>query len=180
MVSTTTNCHGVAAIDFATVSGCDKLAVDPKVTRGGTHDLLMTDVPDLVRIAVVAPIGNSDITPLCRQSFRWLWLFQTLSADNPVEDLNEHLFLLGGRFVPTKVIRVRNKGHVFGLMQETQLRWTRDRSPVNLEEFVHCQVRANETHSEAKRQFSVRNRDVHMNVQSPLSGGPLLSLLCSA
>ena len=28
--------------------------------RGGTLDLLMTDVPDLVRVAVVAPIGNSD------------------------------------------------------------------------------------------------------------------------
>ena len=33
--------------------------------------------------------------------------------------------------------------------------------------FVRCQVRANETYSEAKRQFSVRNRDVLMNVQSP-------------
>ena len=27
---------------------------------GGTLDLLMTDVPDLVRVAVIAPIGNSD------------------------------------------------------------------------------------------------------------------------
>ena len=90
------------------------------------------------------------------------------------------MFLLGERFVPTKVIRVRNKGHVFGLKQETQLRWTRDRARVNSEEFARSQVRANETHSEAKCEFSVRNRDVHMNVQSPLSGGPLLSLLCSA
>ena len=32
---------------------------------------------------------------------------------------------------------------------------------------VHYQVRANETNSEAKRQFSDRNRDVLMNVQSP-------------
>ena len=42
--------------------------------------------------------------------------------------------------------------------------------PVNilgLTEFVRCQVRANETYSEAKRQFSDRNRDVLMNVQSP-------------
>ena len=30
------------------------------------------------------------------------------SADNPVEVLNEHLLLLVGRFVPTKIIRVRN------------------------------------------------------------------------
>ena len=44
---------------------------------------------------------------------------------------------------------------------------TRDRSWVNWEEFVRYQVRANETYSEAKRQFSDRNRDVLMNVQSP-------------
>ena len=46
------------------------------------------------------------------------------------------------------------------------LRWTRDHSRVNWEEFVSCQVRANETYSEAKHQFSDRNRDVLMNVHS--------------
>ena len=100
-----------------------------------------------------------------------IWL-----SDNPVEVLNEHLSLLVGRYGPTKVIRVRNKDkpwfddqcrHAFGLKQEAHLRWTRDRSRVNLEEFVRYQVRANETYSEAKRQFSDRNRDVLMNVQSP-------------
>ena len=72
--------------------------------------------------------------------------------------------LLVGRFVPTKVIRVRNNDkpwfddkcrHDFGPKQEAHLRWTLDRSRVNLEEFVRCQVRANETYSEAKRQFIV-------------------------
>ena len=57
--------------------------------------------------------------------------------------------------------------HDFGLKQEAHLRWTRDRSRVNWEEFVHCQVRANETYSEAKRQFGARNMDVLMNAQSP-------------
>ena len=57
--------------------------------------------------------------------------------------------------------------HAFGLMQEAHLRLPRDRSRVNREEFVRCQVRANETYSDAKRQFSDRNRDVLMNVQSP-------------
>ena len=33
--STTTNCHGVAALDFATVSGCDQLLVGPTHARGG-------------------------------------------------------------------------------------------------------------------------------------------------
>ena len=88
-------------------------------------------------------------------------------SDNPVDVLNEHLSLLVGRYVPTKVIRVRNKA-CFSLKQEAHLRWTRDCSRINWEEFVHYQVRANETYSEDKRQFSDRNRDVLMNVQSPL------------
>ena len=58
--STTTNCHGVATFDFATVSGCDQLVVGPTHARGGTLDLLMTDVPNLVWVAVVSPIGNAD------------------------------------------------------------------------------------------------------------------------
>ena len=57
--------------------------------------------------------------------------------------------------------------HAFGLKQEAHFRWTHDCSPVNWQEFVRCQVRANETYSKAKRQFSDRNRDVLMNVQSP-------------
>ena len=62
--STTTNHHGVAAFDFATVSGCDQLVVGPTHARGGTLDLMMADVPDLVRVAVAAPIGNSDHSSL--------------------------------------------------------------------------------------------------------------------
>ena len=74
------------------------------------------------------------------------------------------------------VIRVRNKDkpwfddqcrHAFGHKQWAHLQFTRDRSRVNWEEFVRCQVRANETYSEAKRQFSDRNMDVLMNVPSP-------------
>ena len=38
---------------------------------------------------------------------------------------------------------------------------------MNWEEFIRCQVRANEIYSEAKRQFSDRNRAVLMNIQSP-------------
>ena len=100
-----------------------------------------------------------------------IWL-----SDNPVEVLNKHVSLLVRRYVPTKAIRVRKKDkpwfddkcrHAFGLKQEAHLRWTRDRSRVNWEKFVRYQVRANETYSEAKRQFSDRNRDVLMNVQSP-------------
>ena len=89
--------------------------------------------------------------------------------------MNEHLSLLVGRYVPTKVVRVRNKNkpwfddqysHAFGLKQEAHLRWTSDCSRVIWEELVRYQVRANETYSEVKRQFSDRNRNVLMNVQS--------------
>ena len=102
---------------------------------------------------------------------RNIWL-----PDNPVEVLKEHLSLLVGHCVPTKVIRVCNKDkpwfddqcrHAFGPKQEAHLRWTRDHSRVNWEEFVRFQVRASETSSVAKRLFSDRNRAVLMNVQSP-------------
>ena len=47
------------------MSGCDQSVVDPTHARGGTFDLLMADVPDLVRVAVVAPIiSNSNHSPL--------------------------------------------------------------------------------------------------------------------
>ena len=60
----TTNRHGVTAFDFATVSGSDQLVVGPTHERGGTLDVLMTDVPDVVCAAVVEPIGNSDHSSL--------------------------------------------------------------------------------------------------------------------
>ena len=54
----------VAALDFATVSGCDQLVIGPTHARVGTLDLLMTNVPDLLRVAVVAPLGSSDDSSL--------------------------------------------------------------------------------------------------------------------
>ena len=72
---TTTNRHGVAAFDFATVSGCHQLVVGPTHAHGGTLDLLMTDVPDLVRVAVVAAIGNLDHSSLSAV-IQWLSRFQ--------------------------------------------------------------------------------------------------------
>ena len=97
----------------------------------------MTDVPDLIRVSVVAPIGNSDhsslsaiismaqaVPNLCvsrkvflKHQVNWNTVCGAMqdlpwcnicSADNPVEVLNEHLLLLVGRFVPTKIICVRN------------------------------------------------------------------------
>ena len=62
------------------------------------------------------------------------------SADNPVEDLNEHLSLLIGCYVPTIHIHVHNKDKysfndqcrlAFDLKKKVHLRWTLDRSRVN-------------------------------------------------
>ena len=58
---------------------------------------------------------------VCGAILHWrnIWL-----SDNPIEVFNEHLSLLVGRYLPTKVIRVRNKDkswfddqcrHAFGL-----------------------------------------------------------------
>ena len=136
--STTTNRHEVAAVDFATVSGCDQLVVGPTHARDGTLDLLMTNVPDLLRDAVVAPIGNSDHSSLSavismvqavpnfcvsmkvflKHQVNWHTVCGTIRelplrniwlSDNPVEVLNKHLSLLVGRYVPTMVIRVHDK-----------------------------------------------------------------------
>ena len=138
MGSTTTNRHDVAALDFGTVSGCDQLVIGPTHARGVTLDLLMTDVSDLVRVAVVAPLGRSDhsslsiaismaqVIPNLCVSRRVLLKHRVngtavcdaigmlpwrsiCSADKPVERLNVHLSLLVERFVLTKVIRLRNK-----------------------------------------------------------------------
>ena len=179
--SATTNRQGVAALDFATVSGCDQLVIGPTHALGGTLDLLMTDVPNLVRVSVAAPLGSSDhsslstaismaqaVPNLCvsrrvllKHRVNWTAVCDAISvlpwrsiwsADNPVERLNVHLSLLVERFVPTKVIRVRNKDKplindncrlAFDIKQGSHLRWTRDRSRVNWDEFVHYQRRAN-------------------------------------
>ena len=46
------------------MSGCDQLFVGPTHASGGILDLLMTDVPDLIQVAVVGPIANSDHSSL--------------------------------------------------------------------------------------------------------------------
>ena len=46
------------------MSDCDQLVVGSTHALDGTLDLPMTAVPDLVRVAVVAPIGNTDHSSL--------------------------------------------------------------------------------------------------------------------
>ena len=163
--------------------------IDPTHARGGTLDLLMTDVPDLVWVAVVAPLGRSDhsslsiaismaqailnlcVTRIGLQSdaigvlpWRSIW-----SVDSPVERLNVHLSLLVECFVPTTVIHVHNKDKpwfnddhrlAFDIKQAAHLRCSRDHSRVKWDEFFHYQRRANAVYDDAMSQFSVRSWDV--------------------
>ena len=61
--STNTNRHDVA-ISWCNCSWLRSVGVCPTHECGGTLDPLMTDVPDLVRVSVVAPIGNLDHSSL--------------------------------------------------------------------------------------------------------------------
>ena len=70
------NHHGIAASDFATISSCYQLVVSSTHALGGTLDLLLTDVSDLVWVAFVAPIGYSDHSSLSAV-ICWLKQFQT-------------------------------------------------------------------------------------------------------
>ena len=54
----------------------NQLVVGPTHAGGETLDLLMTDVADLVRVAVVSPIGNSD------QSSLWAVISMGQAAPN--------------------------------------------------------------------------------------------------
>ena len=119
-------------------SCCDQLVIGPTHACGRTLDLLMTDVPDLVQVAVGAPLGSSDQSSLSiaislAQAIPNLYFSRRVllkhrvnctpiwdaisvlpwrsiwSADNSVERFNVHLSLLVERFVLTKVIRVRTK-----------------------------------------------------------------------
>ena len=116
---TTTNRHVLVGFDFETVSCCDQLVFGPTHSRGGTLDLPTGD-PDLVRVAVVALINNSDNSSpsafiSMAQAVPNLWVSMKVflkhqvnwntvcgeiqdlpwrdiwSADNPVVVLNEHL-----------------------------------------------------------------------------------------
>ena len=210
--STTTNRHGVAAFNFATVSSCEPLVVGPTYACGGTLELLMTEVPNLVLIAVVAPIGNSDRSSLfsvismgqavpnycvsikifltdqvnwntCCGAINDLNWNNIYHDDNTVDVLDicncwmDVMYQHRPSVCATRInlSMMINAGVLLASKQGAHLRWTRDRSRVNWEGFVCCQVRANETYSEDKHLFSDSNRYVFMNVQFLICGGPLNS-----
>ena len=97
--STITNRHGVAAFDFATVSGCDQMVVGWLMAQA-VQNLCVSR-----KVFLKHQVNwNTVCGAIWELSWRDIWL-----SDNPVEVLNEHLSLLVGSYVATKVIRVRDK-----------------------------------------------------------------------
>ena len=136
--SARTDSHGTAALDFSTVSSCEQLVTGPTHQAGGTLSLVMTDVPDLVRVSVVAPLGRSDhstlsLSVMTRQvvpescirqevflktSVDWDGVRLAVHGlpwrdirlcDDPGGQLEQLLGQLIRRFVPVRVIRKRSR-----------------------------------------------------------------------
>ena len=82
----------------------------------------------------------------------WLDVMYQLRSSMCITRINLGLMINAGMLLAS------NKRFIFGGPVITWVNW---------EKFVCYQVRANETNLEAKRQFSNRNRNVLMNVQSP-------------
>ena len=197
--STTTNCHGVTAFDFATVFTLQLWSVgcrpnpcswwktwppDDWCSWPITGCCCCTDKQLRSLLSVGSHFGGPGVPTLyasrkvfLKPQVNWntvcgaiqdLPWRNILLADNPVVVINEHLSLLAVRYVAIKVIRVLNKDkpwfddqcrRAFGLKHGAHIRLACDRSRINWEEYVRCQMRA-ETYLEEKRQISDRNKDV--------------------
>ena len=59
-----TNQHGRAALDFSNLSGCEQIVSSPTHVSGNRLDLCFTDVPGVVNIDIVPPLGTSDHSTL--------------------------------------------------------------------------------------------------------------------
>ena len=133
-----TDSAGIAALDFANLSGCDQLVQESTHRSGNCLDLLLTDVPQVVDVKVKPPLGTSDH---CIVSFNLKLTFQIpdirferrvylkertdwcavlrdvqsirwgsiFRSPNPVDLLNDELVNIINRRVPQKIIRTRSK-----------------------------------------------------------------------
>jgi hypothetical protein len=140
--SNVTDSHGRAAMDFENVSGCSQLIEGPTHVSGNCLDLLYTDIPAIMEVGVVAPIGSSDHSSIrasvClrqrvpRSSFKQKVLLksrvnwdlvrrdastitsgQLLSSSDPAETLNKKLSQIITKRVPTKTILYRSDDKVW-------------------------------------------------------------------
>ena len=127
-----TDVHGRALLDFATSSSCQQL-----VARNPL-DLVLTDVPGVVSVVVLPPVGRSDHSSLLlslnvdqpvmdftvvkevyvKTGIIWanvaadveslLW-GDVFGHDQPVDRMNEYLLTILRRHVRVKILRLRYK-----------------------------------------------------------------------
>ena len=71
--SNMTDTRGVAALDFASLTNSEQLVDKPTYIRGNRLDILLTDVPGVMKTLVKLHLGNSDLglSPL-------IWSFRLL------------------------------------------------------------------------------------------------------
>lgn len=133
-----TDGHGRAALDFANLSDCEQLVHEPTHTSGNCLDLVLTDVPGVVDVTVLPPIGYSDHSGILlevqtnsvlpnfsysrsvfmKSRINWegvrndvsniVWR-DILHAPSPVDSLNDALQHIFERRVPRRTIRTRSK-----------------------------------------------------------------------
>ena len=132
-----TDRHGIAALDFADISGCEQLVTGATHISGNRLDLLLTDVAGVVEVQTIAPIGSSDHLGLActiqldfpvpdftitreviiKSRINWngidlafnsvVWR-DIYNAPCPITALNVKLLDMKSRFVPTKNIKARS------------------------------------------------------------------------
>ena len=132
-----TDHHGIAALDFSNITGCDQIVTGATHTSGNRLDLLLTDVGGVVEVQTIAPIGSSDHKGLaCRvqldfpvpdfsitreviikSRINWNGINRTFdsiiwrdvyNAPCPITALNLRLLDMKSRYVPVKNLKARS------------------------------------------------------------------------
>ena len=132
-----TDQHGIAALNFSDVTGCEQLVTGATHTSGNLLDLLLTDVGGVVEVETTAPIGTSDHRGLAckiqlnfpipdftitreviiKSRINWDGIYHSFNSiawrdvyDAPcsVSALNSVLLDLKSRFVPMKILKARS------------------------------------------------------------------------
>ena len=136
-ISTTDN-HGVAALDFSNLCGCEQLIREPTHQSGNCLDLVFTDVSGIVTCGVGSPVGSSDHslikinveldqvvpdisfskkvylksradwTGICNDLIALHWS-DIYRSQNVIECLNDQLGSIIERRIPSKILRFRIK-----------------------------------------------------------------------
>ena len=133
-----TDSHGIAALNFTNETGCEQLVTQPTHISGNRLDLFITDVPGICRVSVEPQIGSSDHfsvaarvtlnSPLpdftvskrvhLMSRVNWEAVEEAITSitwpdilqnNSPVDRLNSILSDIISRFIPSKIIKFRSR-----------------------------------------------------------------------